>query len=192
MVAQWYPLALTVLTCINLWQTVGKIARCNMMIQVSQGSPSQHMHLRTAALLCLSWSWVSERTHPQVVLKEVAGLREEIREAREVIAGFTTEASSCEWKVWSRDWALKLSGLIDLVLLVWLLASTCSNRHRASSPLPASEPPEDSGEEPLPLKAPTPEALQGGLGLGDGASSPPSSTGRGRPTRPSDLKKWRT
>ena len=164
------------------------------MIQVSKGRQSQLMHLRTAALLCLSWSWISERTHPRIVLEEVAGLREEIREAREVVALFSTEASSCEWQAWARDLALRVSGVIDLVLLVWLLVLTCTRRSSTTPSTPSLEPLGDLDEDTIPLKAPTSEttSLVGGTAEAESASSPSASAGRARPTRPSDLRRWRT
>ena len=153
------------------------------------------MHLRSVALLCLSWAWLSERTHPRVVLDEVATLRQEIQEAREVIHTFHVGVSGCEWKLWAQDWALRFSGALDLFLLTLLILQCLSRRVGSPRTDLALD---DTGEADLPPAALTEGALESTSLTSSSArdSSPrtsatPSSTQR-RPTRPSDLKRWRT
>ena len=153
------------------------------------------MHLRSVALLCLSWAWLSERTHPRLVLDEVVTLRQEIQEAREVIHTFHSGVSSCEWKLWAQDWAPRLSAALDLFLLTLLILQCLARKLSAPRTGLALE---DIGETDPPgdqIKEEASEAtsLAGSSTLDTSPrTSTTPSTSRKRPTRPSDLRQWRT
>ena len=179
-----------------LQSTAGMSPACKYGLRNLEAPAPPFMHPRTVALAFLVWTWVSDRTRlqgPRLVLDEVAELRSEVGQAREVVAEFEVGIATCEREVWWRSWALRASGLVDLALLGALLWGYFSRQPVDEHPVPEpeiSQPPLAELEDVpvLVLEVPASESSTS-------PSSGPSGATRGtrsRPTRPSDLKRWRT
>ena len=139
------------------------------------------MHVKLAFVAGYVTHLLSQReTLPlETIAAETAALRSEIRVAREAVLELQLGREDCEWQVWTQKWIVRLSIVIDFLVVIWVLWKL---KPRTVAPRPiiladtgGSSSDTDSQELVLPQKLPW---VGGGKGTG----------GRGRPSRPSDFK----
>ena len=149
------------------------------------------MQVRLAFVLGWFASYLTRRpsTIPESLSLETHLLREEIQAAREAVDSLGEARRSCEWEVWSQRWLLRIGGLVDLILIFWIVW--------ARFPLKQSDYPKlrpvvadtfessSDTDEGLPALETLPPRQRGG-------SRGKGLVGKNRPTRPSDLKALRS
>ena len=59
-------------------------------------------------------------TQPPSLALETQLLREEVRAARVAVDNLSEARSVCDWELWSYRWWLRLSGVVDLLLVGWV------------------------------------------------------------------------
>ena len=59
-------------------------------------------------------------TQPPSLALETQLLREEVRAARVAVDNLSEARSVCDWELWSYRWWLRLSGIVDLLLVGWV------------------------------------------------------------------------
>ena len=145
--------------------------------------------------LCLAILWaldrLGQRTPPVIVLEEIQALREEVSRTRTVVFDLENSAGECSWQLWFQGWLLRLSGVADLILVIVLVRGWLSRPHFQVPP-PEPLPALISGTaaaEPEPQQQGTSSA---GVSETSTTTDSPHRVGRSRPTRPSDLRAWRT
>ena len=81
------------------------------------------MQVRLAFVLGWFASYLTRRpsTIPESLSLETHLLREEIQAAREAVDSLGEARRSCEWEVWSQRWLLRIGGLVDLILILWIV-----------------------------------------------------------------------
>ena len=81
------------------------------------------MQVRLAFVLGWFASYLTRRppTIPESLSLETNLLREEIQAAREAVDSLGEARRSCEWEVWSQRWLLRIGGLVDLILILWIV-----------------------------------------------------------------------
>ena len=170
-----------------------RIMARNLVAQVSFSLWRRHMQIRVGFILGWACSYLLRAPAPvtETLSIETALLRDEIQAARTVVDHLGEARKSCEWEVWSQRWLLRLGGLVDLVLIVWIIWARFPLR-RSDSPQQVVQPSvavessssSDEGgfDKPLPSVLPLNRQV---VAKGKGPLA------RNRPTRPSDLKALR-
>ena len=126
---------------------------------------------------------------PVLVLEEVQALRQEVARTRELVLELEASSGSCLWQLWGQGWLLRLSGLADLVLIILLLRGWFQRRREISEPTLALG---TLPSETQPSSVASVLSTDSGVQEEGSASSTASPSKLGRPTRPSDLKRWQT
>ena len=149
------------------------------------------MKFHLAAFIGLTWLLDRARPRdPTLVLEELQALRAEVSRTRETVFELEAASGKCVWQLWGQGWLLRLSGLADLVLIYILVAGWWGRRQQTHPSSPASATPA------LPSGSSVRESVLSESSREDPEGSVSSSTNParklGRPTRPSDLKKWQT
>ena len=143
--------------------------------------------------LCLAIFWaldrLGQRSPPVIVLEEVQALREEVARTRSVVFELENSTGECSWQLWVQGWLLRLSGIADLILVLVLVRGWI-NRTQPSLPEPEPPPALNSGVSVSELDDPKVPSSTGASETSSADS--PGRVGRSRPTRPSDLRAWRT
>ena len=158
----------------------------NMNSQESFSSPDPLMQSRIAFVVGWCFAFFSQRDLPplQQLVTETGLLRLEVREAREVVGVLQAGQESCEWQSWVQKWIIRANLIFDIFVVFWLVWSRSGGRNVQPSPLPVADTGSTSSDTDEPDISTTrvQRALTGLTVVGKGPQ------GRGRPTRPSDLK----
>lgn len=132
------------------------------------------------------WVWsqlIQWHFSPPTLSEEAQGLREEIRAARQALLSFQETQAGLEWRVWIQNWIIRGNLIFHLVCLVWFLYVHYGTAPRTVRPLPIS----DTGGSSSDTDESTSRTLQRASSRGS-VFGLKGARGRGRPTRPSDLK----
>ena len=92
---------------------------------------------------------------PESLCVETRLLREEIQAAREAIDHLGEARRACEWEVWGQKWLLRVGGIVDLVLILWMIWARFALRQRDIPLLPSLSPDtggSSSDTEPGPVR----------------------------------------
>ena len=168
-----------------------------MALSPSLAYSQAHFSLK-GPLMQIPWTtlfdfvWLCEYLRPRdplLVLEELQALRLEIARTRDLVYDLEASSGSCLWQLWGQGWLLRLSGLADLVL-IFLLIRGWFQRHR--EPADSAELLEEPSIRALPSSTTSVLSADSRVNEEGSESSTPSPVQGGRPTRPSDLRKWRS
>ena len=144
---------------------------------------------QVVGIFAIFWAFDRTRTSPSTLaLQEIQSLREEVARTRDIVLSLEAVSSDCSWQVWTQGWLLKLSGLADILLVILLIWLASSRRASSASPAALTDSVEEDTTEALGSSDLSTEASV----IPENPSSTSSRSSFPRPTRPSDLKKWRT
>lgn len=128
--------------------------------------------------------WVRDPSNLDRISRETAALREEITRAREVAETLTDGQRACDWQLWWLRWLLWSSGVVDILLVVWVFWDrqrrpvVTRNSQQSDPESSSSDNEEPSSSTLVAVQAPGWKGQAGGKG----------PTSKARPLRPSDLK----
>ena len=146
------------------------------------------MQVRLAVVVGWLSAYLLRRPAPvsETLGAETRLLREEIQAAREAVDQLGDSRRACEWEVWSQKWLLRIGGIVDLILILWIIWARFPLQRRDIPSIPAltadTSVSSASDTEPEPAKG---DLRQRSFSQGKGFLS------KGRPTRPSDLRSSR-
>ena len=150
----------------------------------------QRMRAPLSAIVCCIWVLDCLRPRdPALVLEEIQALRQEVARTRDLVYELEAASGTCVWQLWGQGWLLKLSGIADLVLIV-LLVRGWFQRQRATLDSSSTLGTSDAGA--LPSSTTSVLSADSRVEEEGSGSSTASPVRGGRPTRPSDLRKWQT
>jgi hypothetical protein len=142
------------------------------------------MGIRVAFVAGWLWShFLNWSRGPGSLPEETLGLREEIRAARLALGDFQEVQRSLEWKIWAQGWVIRFNLGFHVFCLIWFCWVTFARPKTQLPPLQISDLGGSSSETDESAKQVVVRPAGRGKFLGNRVNS-----GRGRPTRPSDLK----